>query len=245
MVCWKKDAAGILFFILASVKENILAKLTFIPEDLPIHSIADEGAVPSVRLNGEWLRQRLSRPPAWIPETTDEHLLATMSVFKAASVLIPLVIRDEGLSLLLTHRAAHLNNHAGQISFPGGRVEASDASSVETALREAQEEIGLDRQCVDVIGSLPQYRTATGYDVTPVIALIQPPFVLTPDPFEVASIFEVPLSFLMNAKNHQRRSLQLPDGAGTRTFYAMPYQEHFIWGATAGILRNLFHLMRA
>lgn len=201
--------------------------------------------MPSFRLNAEWLRQRLSKPPVWTPETTDEHLLATVSSFKSASVLIPLVLRDEGLSLLLTHRAAHLNNHAGQISFPGGRVEASDTSSVETALREVQEEIGLDRQHVDVIGSLPQYRTATGYDVSPVIALIQPPFTLTPDPIEVASIFEVPLSFLMDAKNHQRRSLELPNGAGIRTFYAMPYQQHFIWGATAGMLRNLFHLMRA
>jgi 8-oxo-dGTP pyrophosphatase MutT (NUDIX family) len=222
-----------------------LTKLVFIPEDLPIHSIANEGVVPSVRLNAEWLRQRLSQPPLWTPETTDEHLLATVLSFKAASVLIPLVLRDDGLSLLLTHRAAHLNNHAGQISFPGGRVEASDVSSVETALREAQEEIGLDRQHVDVIGSLPQYRTATGYDVSPVIALIQPPFTLTPDPIEVASIFEVPLSFLMDAKNHQRRLVELPNGAGTRTFYAMPFQQHFIWGATAGMLRNLFHLMRA
>ena len=222
-----------------------MTKLAFNPEDLPIHSIANEGAVPPSRLTADWLRQRLSLPPLWTPETTDEHLLATVSSFKAASVLIPLVMRAEGLSLLLTHRAAHLNNHAGQISFPGGRVEATDASSVETAMREAQEEIGLDRQHVEVIGSLPQYCTATGYDVSPVIALIQPPFSLTPDSFEVASIFEVPLSFLMDAKNHQRRSLELPNGAGTRTFYAIPYQQHFIWGATAGILRNLFHLMRA
>ena len=149
------------------------------------------------------------------------------------------------MSLLLTHRTQHLNNHAGQISFPGGRFEVSDGSNIETALREAREEIGLDRQHIDVIGTLPQYRTATGYDVTPVVALINPPFILTPDPFEVASIFEVPLSFLMDANNHQRRTLELPNGAGTRTFYAMPYQEHFIWGATAGMLRNLFHLMRA
>ena len=220
-------------------------KLAFIPADMPIQSIANDGFVAPTRLDGEWLRQRLHQPPIWIPETTDELLLATMSTFKAASVLIPLVLRDEGMSLLLTHRTQHLNNHAGQISFPGGRVEVSDVSSIETALREAQEEIGLDRQHVDVIGTLPQYRTATGYDVTPVVALIKPPFILTPDLFEVASIFEVPLSFLMDAQNHQRRSLELPNGAGTRTFYAMPYQEHFIWGATAGMLRNLFHLMRA
>lgn len=231
--------------ILAVEKESTLVKLVFNPEELPIHSIADDGVVPSSHLSGEWLRQRFSQPPLWTPETTDEHLLAAMSIFKPASVLIPLVQRDAGLSLLLTHRAAHLNNHAGQISFPGGRFEEIDGSAIETALREAQEEIGLDRQQVDVIGTLPQYRTGTGYDVTPVVALLQPPFELTPDPVEVASIFEVPLNFLMDAKNHQRRSVSLPNGGGNRTFYAMPYQQHFIWGATAGMLRNLFHLLRA
>jgi 8-oxo-dGTP pyrophosphatase MutT (NUDIX family) len=154
-------------------------------------------------------------------------------------------MRDSGVTLVLTQRAAHLNDHAGQISFPGGRFEESDGSPIETALREAQEEIGLDRRQVDVLGSLPRYRTATGYEVTPVVALLQPPLELVSDPFEVASIFEVPLAFLMDARNHQRRSLELPNGAGLRTFYAMPYQQHFIWGATAGMLRNLFHLLRA
>lgn len=222
-----------------------MVKLVFNPEDLPIHSIASEGALPSSRLTAEWLRQRFNQPPLWTPETTDEQLLAAIPAYKPASVLIPLVQRESGLGLLLTHRSAHLNNHAGQISFPGGRFETDDMSSIETALREAQEEIGLDRQHVDVIGALPQYRTGTGYDVTPVVALLQPPFELTPDPVEVASIFEVPLSFLMDANNHQRRSLSLPGGKGMRTFYAMPYQQHFIWGATAGMLRNLFHLLRA
>lgn len=220
-------------------------KLAFNPEDLPMQSVANEEAVPLARLSAEWLRQRFNRPPLWTPETTDEHLLSQVTSFRPASVLIPLVLRDEGLSLLLTHRAAHLHDHAGQISFPGGRFEDSDSSAVETALREAQEEIGLDRQHVDVIGLLPQYRTSTGYNVTPVVSLLQPPFQLKADPFEVASIFEVPLSFLMDPQNHQRRSLELPNGAGTRSFYAIPYQEHFIWGATAGMLRNLFHFLRA
>ena len=199
----------------------------------------------SSRLSAEWLRHRFGQPPAWLPETTDEHLLAPVSTLKTASVLIPLVRREEGLNVLLTHRAAHLHHHGGQISFPGGRFEVGDASSIETALREAQEEIGLDRQHVDIVGMLPQYRTITGFDVTPVVALLMPPFELEPDPLEVASIFEVPLAFLMDAGNHQRRLLTLPNNAGTRTFYAMPYQEHFIWGATAGMLRNLFHLLRA
>lgn len=220
-------------------------KLAFNPEDLPMQSVTNEEAVPLTHLSAEWLRQRFSRPPLWTPETADEHLLAQVISFRPASVLIPLVLRDEGISLLLTHRAAHLHDHAGQISFPGGRFEESDSSAVETALREAQEEIGLDRQHVDVIGVLPQYRTGTGYNVTPVVSLLQPPFQLKADPFEVASIFEVPLSFLMDPQNHQRRSLELPNGAGTRSFYAMPYQQHFIWGATAGMLRNLFHFLRA
>ena len=222
-----------------------MLKLIFNPEDLPIHSIATEGAVPSSHLNGEWLRQRFNQPPPWTPESTDENLLANVPTFKHAAVLIPLVLHDDGIGLVLTHRAAHLNNHAGQISFPGGRVETADVSSIETALREAQEEIGLDRHHADVIGVLPLYRTVTGYEITPVVALLRPPIVLTPDPVEVASIFEVPMSFLMDAKNHQRRSIAMPNGEGVRTFYAMPYQRHFIWGATAGMLRNLFHLLRA
>lgn len=220
-------------------------KLVFDPENLPIHSIADETAVPSERLSAAALRQRFSQPPAWVAEHTDEHLLSSIVTFKQASVLIPLVMREAGMTLILTQRAAHLNDHAGQISFPGGRFEERDISPIETALREAHEEIGLDRRHVDVIGSLPRYRTGTGYEVTPVVALLEPPFELVSDPFEVASIFEVPLAFLMDAKNHQRRSLELPDGAGLRTFYAMPYQQYFIWGATAGMLRNLFHLLRA
>jgi 8-oxo-dGTP pyrophosphatase MutT (NUDIX family) len=225
--------------------EEILVKLIFNPEDLPIHSIANEEAIPQLRLSAEAVRQRIEQPPIWTPETTDEHVLSQISTYKRASVLIALVQREQGLTMILTQRAAHLNNHAGQISFPGGRFEETDRSLEETAIREAEEEIGLERRHIHIIGKLPQYRTVTGFDVTPVISLVQPPFELLADPFEVASVFEVPLDFLMDAKNHQRRSFELPDGAGSRTFYAIPYQQHFIWGATAGMLRNLFHLLRA
>jgi 8-oxo-dGTP pyrophosphatase MutT (NUDIX family) len=221
-----------------------LAKLHFIPEQLPVRSVAGEQAVALDRLAPDWLRQRFVAPPAWTPESTNEQLLATVKQFRPAAVLVPIVLREPGPSLLLTHRAAHLNDHAGQISFPGGRHEDSDGSSIETALREAEEEVGLQRQHVEVIGHLPEYLTGTGYRVTPVVGLVQPPFDLQADPFEVAEIFEVPLAFLMDGKNHQLRALQLPDG-GERVFYAMPYQHHFIWGATAGMLRNLFHLLRA
>ncbi|MET3118536.1 8-oxo-dGTP pyrophosphatase MutT (NUDIX family) [Undibacterium sp. GrIS 1.8] len=225
--------------------EDICVKLKFNPEDLPVQSLATEAAVPASRLSADWLRQHFLQPPTWTPELADEHLLSTITSFKPASVLIPLVMRDQGLTLLLTHRAAHLNDHAGQISFPGGRCEDSDGSVVETALREAEEEVGLHRKHIDVIGILPEYRTGTGYQVTPVVALIQPPFELKIDASEVASLFEVPLSFLMDGRNYQRRAFDLPNGQGQRVFYAIPYQQHFIWGATAGMLRNLFHLLRA
>lgn len=220
-------------------------KLKFNPEELPVHSVAGEDAVPESHLSSAWLKQRFAQPGIWTPETTDEHLLSTIRSFKPASVLMPLVLRDTGLTMLLTHRAAHLNDHAGQISFPGGRFEDSDRSAIETALRETEEEIGLHRRHVDVLGVLPDYKTGTGYQVTPVVSLVQPPFDLKTDPFEVASLFEVPLSFLMDGCHHQRRIIDLPDGKGQRTFYTMPYGEHFIWGATAGMLRNLFHFLRA
>jgi 8-oxo-dGTP pyrophosphatase MutT (NUDIX family) len=181
----------------------------------------------------------------WQPEQTEESSLNVSGVFKAASVLVPLVVRERGLHILLTQRAAHLHHHAGQISFPGGRVDETDRSPLHTALREAEEEIGLQEQQVEFLGQLPAYYTGTGFVVTPMVALVHPPLTLRSDPFEVASIFEVPMEFLMNPRHHQRREVTLPNGLGHRQFYAMPYQEYFIWGATAGMLRNLFHFLRA
>lgn len=161
---------------------------------------------------------------------------------KEAAVLVPLIDRPDGLTVLLTHRTAHLANHAGQVSFPGGRVDLADCDVEETALRETQEEIGLDRSHARIIGRLDTYITRTGFAVTPVVAVIDPPFELTPDPFEVAEVFEVPLSFLLDPNNHQLCSREFE---GTvRYFYAMPYGRHYIWGATAGILMNLYELLR-
>src|SRR5574343_2042606 len=124
-----------------------------------------------------------------------------------AAVLFPIVLRDDGHTVLLTQRTAHLRDHAGQISFPGGRVEAHDATPMDTALRETEEEIGLSRERVEIVGLLPEYRTGTGFRVTPVVALVTHPFDLQTDPFEVAEIFEVPLAFLLDPANHQRHSL--------------------------------------
>ena len=161
---------------------------------------------------------------------------------KEAAVLVPLIDRPDGLTVLLTHRTTHLANHAGQVSFPGGRVDLADGDVEETALRETQEETGLDRSHVRIIGRLDIYITRTGFAVTPVVGVVTPPFELAPDPFEVAEVFEVPLSFLLDSNNHQVCSREFE---GTvRYFYAMPYGRHYIWGATAGILMNLYEFLR-
>ena len=221
-----------------------MAKIPFDPELLPVDAIAGEQALAPERLDVAWLRARLAHPTRWEPEP-HERTSGAPVVLKNAAVLVPLVRREGGLTMLLTQRTAHLNHHPGQISFPGGRAEDYDSSPIETALRESEEEIGLQRRHTDIIGVLPDYVTGTGYRVTPVVGLLTPPFELQADPGEVAEIFEVPLSFLMDGLNHQRLSVDLPEGAGRRSFYAMPYERFFIWGATAGMLRNLFHLLRA
>lgn len=155
---------------------------------------------------------------------------------RRAAVLVPIVLRPQ-LTLLFTQRTDTLPTHAGQIAFPGGKVEPGDASPVETAQREAEEEIGLKRDLTEPLGFLDPYLTGTGFRVIPVVALVHPPFELTLDPSEVAAAFEVPLDFLMNAENHQRHSRHYR--GQERHYHAMPYQDYYIWGATAGILKNM------
>lgn len=168
---------------------------------------------------------------------------------RQAAVLVPLVDRPDGVTVLLTHRAAHLSKHAGQISFPGGRRDPEDHDAVATALREALEEVALDPACVEPIGALPDYLTGTGYLVRPVVALVHPPFDVVAADDEVAEIFEVPLSFLMDPRHHEVRWLET--AAGSRRFFSMPWPRpegggrHFIWGATAGMLRNLYRFLSA
>ena len=160
-----------------------------------------------------------------------------------AAVLFPIVQRDDEPTVLLTQRTAHLKDHPGQISFPGGRCESADASPVHTALREAAEEIGLAAAHVEIAGYLPEYLTSTGFRVTPVVAMVTPPFELQVDAFEVAEVFEVPLSFLLDPANHQRHSLHYR--GRLRHYYAMPYRGYFIWGATAGIIMSLYRALAA
>ena len=176
-----------------------------------------------------------------LAEPAEMHIVedgAEAGELTPAAVLFPIVRREEGDTVLLTQRTAHLKDHPGQISFPGGRVEPEDGSAVDTALRETLEEIGLAEEHVEVIGFLPEYRTGTGFRVTPVVGLVTPPFAITPDPFEVAEVFEVPLDFLLDPANHQRHSVHYR--GALRQYYAMPYQDYFIWGATAGMIHSLF-----
>lgn len=207
------------------------------------------------RLQPDALRARLRRPPAhWRPESTGDHVRLAGQGDRApvpAAVLVPIVTHARP-SVLLTHRAVHLSRHAGQVALPGGRSDPHDRHAEDTALREAQEEIGLPPSVVDVLGRLPDYLTATGYRVTPVIGLVPPDLTLVPDPSEVADTFEVPLDWLMDPATHRRHRVDLGDNA-SRTFYSMPWRvtvdgverEHFIWGATAAMLRNLYRLLSA
>jgi 8-oxo-dGTP pyrophosphatase MutT (NUDIX family) len=233
---------GVPFFI----QETTLSSLLFDPMTVPVQSVAGEAALGVERLDSDWLRARLANPPQWTPEANDEQRWRQITrAVRPAAVLIAIVQRASGPTLLFTQRTADLTDHPGQVSFPGGRVEESDRSPVETALRETEEEIGLARTHVEIIGHLPDYQTGTGYCVTPVVGLVTPPFDLQPDAREVAEIFEVPLAFLMSGINHQRRTVELPGQAMRRTFYSIQYQRYFIWGATAAMLRNLFHLLRS
>lgn len=222
-----------------------LVKLVFDPTQMPVAGLGGEAPVPPERLRPAALRARFAQTLRWQPEASEEALALRGEVLRRAAVLVPLVEREHGVTVLLTRRTEHLSSHAGQISFPGGRSEESDSSPIETALRETEEEIGLHRRHVEIIGVLPEHTTISAYRVTPVVALVQPPFDLTADPNEVAEVFEVPLAFLMDGLHHQRRTLELPQTAGRRSFYAMPYEQYFIWGATAAMLRNLFHFLRA
>jgi 8-oxo-dGTP pyrophosphatase MutT (NUDIX family) len=163
--------------------------------------------------------------------------------YRLAAVLVPVVDRAGEASVLLTRRAAELPTHAGQIAFPGGKMSETDATIVDTALREAQEEIGLAPRLVAPLARLDTYHTRTGFRIVPVLGLVSPGFSLTPDPAEVAEIFGVPLQFLMTVANHRRHSMEWQ--GRERFFYAMPYGDRYIWGATAGILRIMYERLYA
>ena len=226
----------------------------FDPRTVPVLGVDHHLArVGPERLTPDAMRSRFRSPPVWSPEHSVEKRFSDRQPAQAA-VLIPLVMRSE-LMLLLTQRTDNLSTHAGQIALPGGRTDDTDADAVDTALREAEEEIALPRSHVEVLGNLPTYITGTAFIITPVVALVRPDFTLTPNPGEVAEVFEVPLQYLMNPAHHCWHELEL-DGV-LRQWLSMPYlhdvgdalsagtQERFIWGATAGMLRNLYRFLSA
>lgn len=224
-----------------------LSKLpNFDPRQIPVVGVdAHLPAVPHEQLQPDALRQRFVAPPTWQPEVRAEPRF-TQRAPVPASVLVPIVAHPRP-TVLLTQRTSHLANHSGQIAFPGGKVDETDADAIDAALREAEEEVGLTPDFIQVIGTLPIYTTGSAFIITPVVALVQPGFTLTPNEGEVADVFEVPLDFLMNPAHHRRHSL-MAEGL-RRDWFSMPYQdadiERFIWGATAGMLRNFYRFLAA
>ena len=231
--------------------------LGFDPRDIPWTSPSGEWpALSQEHLAADRLRAVFKNPPEWSPEVKREPKLGHR-LAKAAAVLIPIVLRGEQGSephILLTQRTLLLSSHAGQIAFPGGKVDAEDASVEAAALREAQEEVGLAPQFVEILGTLPEYITGTAFHITPVVGLVSPLHKVTPNAFEVEAVFEVPLVFLMNPANHRLHEWER-DGV-SRQWYSMPYYEpgtftsqpdteRFIWGATAGMIRNLYRFLLA
>ena len=218
----------------------------FDPQQVPVVRVDhDLPAVPLQALSEAALRQRFAQPPEWQPELVRERKFMSRAPAQAA-VLLGLVMREQPM-VLLTQRTAHLSTHSGQVAFAGGKCDPEDANPAATALREAHEEVGLDARHVEVIGHLPQYITGSAFHVTPVVGLVSPLMQLAPNPHEVAQAFEVPLGFLMNPAHH-RWHVYEHQGV-QRRWLSMPYeadgQVHFIWGATAGMLRNLYRFLSA
>ena len=204
-----------------------------------LHSEATVGC----RWTREALAERLAGPPP-LHDARDLHVikLAEGARVTEAAVMVPIVCREAELHVMLTQRTAHLADHAGQISFPGGRVEPEDRDREETALREMEEEVGLPRERVTVLGRLPGYEIPSGFRITPIVGWIEPPFELKPDPFEVESVFEVPLVHFLDPDRYLRREYHFR--GRHRHYLAIPYEGRYIWGATAAMLHSFARMLR-
>ncbi|MDB5751375.1 MAG: mismatch repair protein MutT [Ramlibacter sp.] len=224
-----------------------LSKLpNFDPRVVPVFAVDSHlPAVARAQLVPAAVRQRFALPPAWQPEVWAEPRFTDRRP-AAAAVLVPIVMRERPM-VLLTERATHLATHSGQVAFPGGKCDPTDVDAADTALREATEEIGLDRALAEVIGHMPTYLTGTMFTITPVVALVRPDYRLRLNAGEVADAFEVPLEFLMNPAHHRRHAIEF--SGVRREWFSMPYMddgtERFIWGATAAMLRNFYRFLAA
>lgn len=224
-----------------------LSKLPhFDPRAVPVIGVDSHlPAVPPEALTPAALRERFAHPPHWEPEVWAERKFAERQPARA-SVLVPVVMRERPM-VLLTERTTHLSTHSGQVAFPGGKRDDTDIDDMDTALREAHEEIGLARELAEVIGQMPTYTTGTQFIITPVIALVRPDYELVINEYEVADAFEVPLDFLMNPAHHRRHALEW--AGARREWFSMPYMdgttERFVWGATAAMLRNFYRFLIA
>jgi 8-oxo-dGTP pyrophosphatase MutT (NUDIX family) len=218
----------------------------FDPQLVPVFQVDTHlAAVPTQHLTPEALQARFANPPVWQPELVRERKFMDRAPAHAA-VLLGVVMRDEP-TVLLTQRPSHMSTHAGQIAFAGGKCDETDADVAATALREAHEEVGLETHHVQVLGTLPEYVTGSAFYVTPVVALISPSMSLQLNTHEVADAFEVPLAFLMNPAHHRWHRYEF-EGV-TREWLSMPYRDgeqlRFVWGATAGMLRNFYRFLSA
>jgi 8-oxo-dGTP pyrophosphatase MutT (NUDIX family) len=224
-----------------------LSKLpNFDPRAVPVAGIDSHlPAVSRDALAPHAMRERFLHPPSWEPEVWAERKFVDRQPARA-SVLVPIVMRERP-TIILTERTTHLSTHSGQVAFPGGRRDDTDADDAHTALREAHEEIGLDDGLVEVIGQLPTYTTGTQFIITPVVGLVSPAHQLRLNAFEVADAFEVPLDFLMNPSHHHRHVLEW--SGERREWFSIPYMdgttERFVWGATAAMLRNFYRFLSA
>jgi 8-oxo-dGTP pyrophosphatase MutT (NUDIX family) len=193
----------------------------------------------ALQIDVGWLRRHFAVSPVSVEAVYgDQDARPDPSFLKSAAVLLPIVARPDELTVLFTRRTEHLRAHSGQISFPGGRIEEGDASEQAAALRETHEEIGIAASSIEVVGRLADYHTRTGFRVTPVVGLVAVPFTLRVDAHEVDEVFEVPLSFLLDPANHQKHNREF-QGRQVQ-YYAIPYHDYYIWGATAGMLVNFY-----
>lgn len=220
----------------------------FDPQAQPVVPLPALAPLAPSCLDLGFIASAFSSPVSWQVEPVFHELFVPSAVnapgIKPAAVFVPLIPRETGISVLFTRRASHLYHHAGQISFPGGRIEASDPDPVHAALRETHEEIGVDPSYVQLIGTQPAFLTTTQYSMTPVVGVLRPGYTLVPNANEVAEIFEVPLSVLMDPRLHRLHRVSVPTGAA-RHYFSITWQSHFIWGATAALIRNLYHQLAA